>query len=355
MGINLEISNIEDTSEFQSYNIEGIEILQNKVLIPETYFNNENIFFIDNYNDLIEKYPSYYKLEIEKKEVFFLKLKSFLHERNDNFIKTYKTLKFLDLLLNKIAIDNKDTSNHTITYEIIQKKKILVCNLLDYQTINSIDKKLLSQIKMVYKRFNATNELDKEIKTTFLKKAIEDSFSKDEISFIDIIKKFERMIQQYEIIIRAYIEELDTEKVKYDYEKRIQEINEKLSSMIGDIHTKQIILPIAFVIGTAQIKESTPTSLVFMIFLGLAVFTLLVTMYSNTQKKLIESIKDNVDYWENFYKLNLKTLYVNEIKTKISQINNIIDKVKSSMTHTIILSWLLILILMIYLIFKYSK
>ncbi|AXH15110.1 hypothetical protein CP985_07625 [Malaciobacter mytili LMG 24559] len=324
-------------------------------MIPEIFFSNENIIFFANYEELIKIYPSYYKLELEKKEVFLLDLKIFLDGQKDNFTKSYKTIKYLDLLLNRISLDKKDTINHTITYEIVQKKKILIQNFLDFEILYNLDKKLLSLIKMSYNRFNSKNELDKEIRTTFLKKAIEDTFNEEEITFIDVIKKFERLIQQYEIITRAYIEELNTEKVKYDYEKRIQEINEKLSSMIGDIHTKQIILPIAFVIGTAQIKDNTPGSLVFMIFLGLFVFTCLLTMYSNTQKKLVESVKNNINYWEKFYKTNLKTLYKNEIKMKISHIQDIIKKVESGMFHTLLLSWSLIIILMIYLILKYSS
>lgn len=209
-------------------------------------------------------------------------------------------------------------------------------------------------MKISYSRFNTKSELDKEIRITFLKKAIEDTFSEDEITFVDIINKFERLIQQYEIIVRAYIEELNTEKIKYDYEKRIQEINEKLSSMVGDIHTKQIILPIAFVIGVAQIKSDTSFFIAIMIFFGLCLFTSLLTMYRNTQTKLIYTIEKNIEYWEDFYKTNLKSLYKNDISSRINTIKDIIEKVKDNMYHTILFSWILIVLFMVYIIFQYS-
>lgn len=210
-------------------------------------------------------------------------------------------------------------------------------------------------MRISYSRFNTKSELDKEIRITFLKKAIEDTFSEDEITFVDVINKFERLIQQYEIIVRAYIEELNTEKIKYDYEKRIQEINEKLSSMVGDIHTKQIILPIAFVIGIAQIKHDTSFFIAIMIFFGLSLFTSLLTMYRSTQTKLIHTIEKNVEYWEDFYKTNLKSLYKNDISSRIQSIKCIIEKVKDNMFHTIFFSWLLIILFLVYIIFQYSK
>lgn len=222
-------------------------------------------------------------------------------------------------------------------------------------SIKNIDNKILSLMRISYSRFNTKSELDKEIRITFLKKAIEDTFSEDEITFVDVINKFERLIQQYEIIVRAYIEELNTEKIKYDYEKRIQEINEKLSSMVGDIHTKQIILPIAFVIGIAQIKHDTSFLIAIMIFFGLSLFTSLLTMYRNTQTKLIHTIEKNVEYWEDFYKTNLKSLYKNDISSRIYNIKGIIEKVKDNMFHTIFFSWLLIILFLIYIIFQYSK
>lgn len=209
-------------------------------------------------------------------------------------------------------------------------------------------------MRISYSRFNTKSELDKEIRITFLKKAIEDTFTEDEITFVDVINKFERLIQQYEIIVRAYIEELNTEKIKYDYEKRIQEINEKLSSMVGDIHTKQIILPIAFVIGVAQIKSDTSFFIAVMIFFGLSLFTSLLTMYRNTQTKLIQTIEKNVEYWEDFYKTNLKSLYKNDISSRINNIRDIIEKVKGNMYHTIFFSWTLIVLFMVYIIFQYS-
>ncbi|MDN5093396.1 hypothetical protein [Aliarcobacter butzleri] len=294
-------------------------------------------------------------MELEKKEVFFLETKSFLIEVKDKLIISYKNIKYLDLLINKIAIDKRDTENHTITYEIIQKKKLSIKNFLDFDSIINIDSKILSLMRMSYSRFNTKSELDKEIRITFLKKAIEDTFSEDEITFVDVINKFERLIQQYEIIVRAYIEELNTEKIKYDYEKRIQEINEKLSSMIGDIHTKQIILPIAFVIGIAQIKPDTSFFIAIMIFFGLSLFTSLLTMYRNTQTKLIQTIEKNLEYWEDFYKTNLKSLYRNDISSRINNIRDIIEKVKDNMYHTIFFSWTLIILFLIYIIFQYSK
>lgn len=347
------ISGVTNTSEFSNYKIQDLTIKKNNVYIPESFFTDNDIVFFLNHEEFIKTYPNYYKLELEKKEVFFLETKSFLIEEKNKLIKSYKKIKYLDLLINKIAIDKRDTENHTITYEIIQKKKLSIKNFLDFDSIKNIDNKILSLMKISYSKFNTKSELDKEIRITFLKKAIEDTFSEDEITFVDVINKFERLIQQYEIIVRAYIEELNTEKIKYDYEKRIQEINEKLSSMVGDIHTKQIILPIAFVIGVAQIKSDTSFFIAIMILLGLTLFTSLLTMYSGTQKKLIHTIEKNVEYWESFYENNLNSLYINDISSRINNIKDIIKKVKNNMFWTIFFSWSLIVLFMVYIVFKY--
>lgn len=277
----------------------------------------------------------------------------FLDAISEPIIKKYKDLEFIDKLLYKVKLKNRKSEKHTLSYEIIHKKMIVINNSISYDNLNNLDKRIIVSIKTAYKRFISRSQLDKEIRLVFFKKAIEDTFNRNYITFDDVILNIDNLLQQYEIISRAYIEELDTEKVKYDYEKRLQEYNEKLSSMVGDIHTKQIMFPIAFVIGVAQIDKVSSTQFVLIILFGLLIFATILTFYSNTQKNLIKVLEDNIQYWEEFYKKNLNTLYKSEIENKIFSIKEIISKVKNNINYSVLLSWVLIIVFFIYITFKY--
>ena len=351
------ISNILNTSIYSEININNMKIEDDFISIPLVDFENNGFYFFEDYKSFIEDYPSYYKFKKEKKEVFFLDKKQLFSEVNDSFVKSYKRLEYLDLIFEKISFQEaKESENHSLTYEVLHKRKTVIKNKISFEQLENINKKLGLLIKLSYRRLNARTDLDKEIRTTFLKKAIEDVFLDNEITFTEITKKFDVLMQQYEIITRAYIEELDTEKIKYDYEKKIQDINEKLSLTTNDIHTKLILLPLGYVVAVAQMRTETfPMQISFIIFLGLIIFTTIINLFTNTQKKLIINTEDDIKYWENFYKLHLKTLYETEIKIKIDNIKSITSSIKDRMFITIFLSWLLVLILGIYIIFRYSN
>lgn len=353
----LKIDDIEDTSIFSELNIDDMEIESNSISIPTQIFASQNIYFFNDYESFVEIYPNYYKLQKEKKEIFFLDKKRFLSEIRDNFIKSYKSLKCLDVIFEKISFQRpKESENHTFTYEVLHKRKTLVKSKIGIEDITNIDKRLSALIKLSYKKLNTQNELDKEVRITFLKKAIEDVFPENEITFTEITQKFEVLMQQYEIITRAYIEELDTEKIKYDYEKKIQDINEKLSLTTSDIHTKLILLPLGFVVAVAQMRTvDFPLEISLIILLGLIIFTTIINLFTNTQKKLIINTEVDIKYWEKFYKKHLISVYESEIKIKIDNIKAITESIKHRMFITIFLSWLLVTVLFIYIVFRYSN
>lgn len=359
LGNFLKISGIpeDELNTILSLDIKECEKVDNSTLrISIETFRDEKILLKKTIEDFFKEYPSYYKLEKEKNKIFILSEKKFHTQINNLQFNNYANLKNLDLLFNKISIDKKDTENHTITYEVVHKRKLNISNKFDTSKLVSIDRKISFLFKKTYKKICTENELDIDMKIVFLKKTIEDFFNdKKNITFNDIVNNFEELMAQYEIILRAYVEELDTEKIKYDYEKKIQELNEKLSNMTNDINTKILILPIAYVLGAAQIKKDTDCIIIGLIFLGLIAFTTLVTIFSNIQKELMESINIDITYWENFYKKNLKTTYNTSIKYRFSKINKLVLSLKSRIFLTLFISWGLIVIFGVCIIFIFQK
>lgn len=347
-GHSLIISNCDKND----FNIDNLNIKKSgeNVKILFSYFEENNIIIVNNFQDFIEKYPSYKSLKSTNKDIFILDTKQFISSIESELITAYKDIEYLEMLIERLSIDNKKSAFNTITYEIIHQRKIYLQNKVNIDTLNKINEtKLSEKIKTCYNKFVSKDELDFDTKQMFLKKAFEDIFkNKKNITFIEVIDEFNTLIQEYEIIKRAYIENLDTQKIKYDYQQKTHEINEKLSSTLNDVHTKLILLPIAFVVAIAQMNDKT-LSIQMLIFIGLFMFTLLMHLFSRTQKKVLSNIESDINYWDDFYKKHLNHNYQNNLSEKITNLKTLLTLIYNRINISLVISWILVFFFLIYL------
>ncbi len=244
-----------------------------KNTLPASEFN---LFFLNNELDLLNKF----KTELnEVTKPYFIKSLNFYSETNENkkseeiFFKYYNLLILLKEIIESIS-DDKESKSEIIIYSIFYKGNIKVENKLvetdddnyveayrneniliflnDINKCNKIADILHELIKDVNKAQNDNS--DYKINIEFLKKSIYDQFKekikdKKAIYFYELIEKLEQIYDDYELIKRAYIDSLNPDKLKDDFQKKYQEALTYLNSILTDIHTKTLFIPVAIILS----------------------------------------------------------------------------------------------------------
>jgi len=261
-------------------------------------------------------------------------------------IDKYIQLEKLDELFEKIAIDRQPGRGRSYKYELFFTTKIFVQNSIDWEHLQKVTDEIIDSIDKFYGKFS-NNSANMELEKKFILKAMEDIFkdklarmenrSYIDISFNDLIDRWQELCEEYETIQRAYIESLDTQKIKFDFEKKTQEINEKLHSILADIQTKIIIPPLALLLVFANIYDKTPVVKGVTMCL-LAIFFIVITWYGYMQYQFLEVYLKKIEHWERFYKKHMGksfTLQKKNFNTLYSLANNI----KYAIFFPLLLSW----------------
>ncbi|MHB1664264.1 MAG: hypothetical protein ACYCT7_03235 [bacterium] len=287
----LSIESSTDNIDFLNYIINNFNIIDNEYGLKApnkkntTYYkliknslppSQFDLFFLNNELDFLSKF----RTEINTvQKSYFIKSLNFYSETDEDkkseeiFFKYYNLLILLKEIIESIS-DDKEPKSEIIIYSIFYKGNIKVENKLvetnddnyveapkdkniliflsDNYKCNKIANILHELIKDVNKAQNDNS--DYKINIEFLKKSIYDQFKekikdKKEIYFYELIEKLEQIYDDYELIKRAYIDSLNPDKLKDDFQKKYQEALTYLNSILTDIHTKTLFIPIAIILS----------------------------------------------------------------------------------------------------------
>ena len=267
----------------------------------------------------------------------------------DKLPNAYFELEKLDNIFKKISLNKKPNGNRSYAYEIFGNKKIVVINSIDYEHALKLDKKNLDSLNELYIKFINMPKAQIELHKTFLIKAIETIFkNKDKITFNDIIDNWNEICAEYELLHIAYLDTLNTNILRFDYQKKLQEFNEKLHSVMSDIQNKAIIPPIAIILAFTNIYEKSLKVKEATLYL-LILFIIIIFIYQYNQVKFLDEYKNTISKWEVFYKRNMNKQY-NIFKEQYNQLYNRIKQIKIAFYINISL---LIGMLVIFLIFVF--
>jgi len=271
----------------------------------------------------------------------------------NSLIEKYKDLEYLDNLFELLSIEKLEGKVRSYKYELFYSKKIIVDGYIDYEHLKKVNNNFLNSIKHLYIKFSQ-KDYKSELEKKFLLKALEDVFkNKKELTFNDIIDNWENICEEYEIIQRAYIESLDTQKLKFDYEKKLQEMHDQLYSILNNLQNKIIIPPLAIVAVVANIYNK-PISIKLISILFLFIFIGIITNYSVLQLNYLSNIEQSFNRWKQLYKKHISKNFSNKWKQRFEKLESFIFQIRVLLIGSNIVFWLFTCIIFVFFII-YSK
>jgi len=261
----------------------------------------------------------------------------------DKLPNAYFELEKLDNILKKISLNKKPNGNRSYAYEIFGNKKTIIVNSIDYNHALNLDKKILDSLDEFYNKFINMPKTQIKLHKIFLVKAIETIFkNKDKITFNDMIDNWNEICTEYELLHVAYLDTLNTNTLRFDYQKKLQEFNDKLHSVMSDIQNKAIIPPIAIILAFTNIYEKS-LKIKGVTLCLLVLFVTIISMYQYNQINFLDEYKNTINKWEIFYKRNMNKQY-NIFKEQYNQLYNRIQKIKTTFYINIALQFIMLVI-----------
>ena len=305
------------------------------------YYDDEKNAILE-YEDprlFVEKFPSAHFLksgEIHTNTIAIYGVKEIKPKNTNPLPAAYFELQKLDFILQSISPIKQKAGSYTYKYEIFGSKKLTIYNRVDYHHLQSIDQNFLVSLDEFYNKFTTMPKSQKQLHATFLIKAIESTFkTKSIITFDELIENWNDICSEYELLHTAYLDTLDTNALRFDYQKKLQEFSDRLNSIMSDIQNKALIPPIAIVLVLVNIYDKSLTVKILTSLL-LFFFVVIIVIYQYFQIASLEEYKTIIKRWESFYKKSMNKQYT-LFKEQYNQLYNRIDKIKFIFTINIVI------------------
>jgi len=276
----------------------GIKEENNNILFKLSPFKikeNLDLLFFTTENDFLQK-TGIKKLQ---KQIFIFDKKSDLK----NYLKCYAFFVTLKEFISEISISINALKKEIILY---YKEPIIIKEDIQYLKCSNIDKKreLLDKLKKDI-------QLELQTRREFIKKAIYDIFKEkiknNNLTINDIAEKFNEIDSEYYLIKRAYIDSLDTDKIKDDFKNKYQETLNFINNIISNLYTKTLFIPLALIFGISQRLTSKDYTNQLFIFISLILFLLILAylIWGNIHilkniKIQIDELKEEIKYFKSF-------------------------------------------------------
>ncbi len=321
-------------------------------------FNDDNINI--NYNDLkraevtfsdlslfIKHFPNYSFVSNEKLVGTYIVDTIICEDASSLAIyEKYKKLSLLDSIMHKISLDKKNSTPRCYEYEVFNTKKTLIKNTITLEVLEKLDDSFFEQISYIDERLSTLNKPQLELEKSFLAKSIEDVFKQKNIqknsTYNDLVKCFNEICEEHELLQKAYLDSLDTNSIKFDYQKKTQEVNDKLQTILSDMQNKLIIPPIALIVALANIHDK-PILIKSLTMFILFFFFVIVGYYAYNQYKILDNYILTIENWKKFY---LKFLSKNfkKIETNFKNISDIASNIQNTIAITTGINFILYII-----------
>lgn len=261
----------------------------------------------------------------------------------ESFFKYYDAVCILQKIVGNIAtgVPEDVSASSDVKYTIFDKRKFIVSSKYIYTDVKMIEKQenffsLISELDDETMR-----ESDKRTNVLFLINAFENVFvdQKEEITFSQILTNLQAIYEEYQIHHRAYINSLEPGKLKETFEKDIQDYLGKLNSLLSDVNSKMIFLPIAFIVSLGQLSDKEQVKNL-VIMMGMFIFCLLVHKFSRTQQELLAAIKDDIDDKKLSFEKNVSKFF-KELEPKITRLSKLVEAIDKRFKWTIGLTWVI--------------
>jgi len=311
-------------------------------LAPDEMKSKLNFGFYFTFNDFIN--TNNRKLNVEQYYILDKNISS-IYGLDDEYINTYKIILALQNILKDIS-DNADEEVKYDTYTFFDSKKFKIQTLFQDDDISFILNSSPSfghDVQKLYDELELASE--RQTRVIFFKKAIESTFKDRELSTSSIIRHLQNIFEEYEAHYRAYINSLEPEKIKYEFEDEHNKFLKELNSILGDVHNKVIFIPIAFIFGASQLTSGTTLKGMMIIF-GMFIFSIFVSLFLDTHTKVLNILNTNIIDRKNFYKDENPSLY-KKFKLKIEALEDLVKSIQFRISITKYSNWLLTIVVTI--------
>ena len=321
-------------------------------------YHNENtcILEFESFERFLETFPNYHVFKKSKPfgkqwkpdGAFFANDKTFL---NDDRYKLFRHLEKLDRIFEHISIEKTKCTPNCSSYELFHTRKILVKSSITSKDFEELTDQIFVEIDRLLLELvgvDTTDESQMELNRKFFVKALEEVLIEKArgktliITFGDIIKYWDDIVSEYEIIKQAYIESLDTRKIRYDYEKKAQEIMDKLHTMLSDMQTKMMLPPLAVLLAVVNIYDK-PGLIKFAAMLIVAGFMGIITYFAMTQRSILQNYTERIKEWQHFYEKQTPKNF-EKIQKSFSSGIEVADQIDHRIIGTVYIGWILVLI-----------
>lgn len=299
---------------------------------------NLNFNFYFTFDEFIEKNST----SITDKYFFILDEKITSFNQENSKLKVFNIIIELNKIFNDIS-DDVEKGIKCTTYTIFDTKKIKIKSDFYKEDIEFILNNNINFGEIVYDLYNDLEVVsEKKIKTIFFKKAMEITFNNKNLQMSDILRNIAKLFEEYESHYRAYINSLEPEKIKQQFQEEHNSFLKELNSILTDVHNKIIFIPLAFIFGASQLSSSDSLKSIIII-LGMLVFTIFVSTFLETHEKVLNILKNKLDERNTYYKVEEPSLYKN-YENKIKELIDLVESIKIRIQVVRYSNWTLTLI-----------
>jgi len=319
-------------------------VLEDGIVIHYDEEKNAIITF-SNFELFLKAFPSSRYL-LEEKQVGKYNIVDIETESDIINLKKYKELETLDNILNKISISRVTATPRCYEYEIFNTKKTIIKNTISSDVLDSLNDDFFQQLLYIDERLSTLNKPQLELEKSFLAKSIEDVLKQknltQSITYDDLVNCFNEICEEHELLQKAYMDSLDTNAIKFDYQKKTQEVNDKLQSILSDIQNKLLIPPLGLIIALANIYDK-PLLIKSLTMFVLFFFFVLVGIYAYNQYKILDNYLSTIEHWKNFY---IKFLSKNfkKVARDFKNISNIASNIQYTIAITSVINFILYIV-----------
>lgn len=328
----------------------GAMLVGNKVNIylDLTFLRTKiNYNFYNNLDDFLRAN----RIKINVENFFINEIKSTNQLQEDSFFEYYNSICILQEIIKNISIDEPEIlENSDFKYTIFDKKKLVIVSIYSNDDVKKLSESTNFFTLISSFHDETLKDSDKRTNVLFLINALETVFSNlKEINFSDILEKLQDIYEEYQIHHRAYINSLEPGKLREAFEKDIQDSIGKLNSLLSDVNSKMIFLPIAFIVSLGQLGLNQNAKNLI-IFMGMFIFCLLVHKFSKTQQELLEVINQDIQDKQKAFSKNASK-FSKELEPKIKRLLNLVSSIKKRFNWTINLTWSILFIVFMALVY----
>jgi len=148
-----------------------------------------------------------------------------------------------------------------------------------------------------FEREFIVSDAHKDQKQTIIKTVLAELFTgRNKFPFSELLARFDDFFGRVQSSYQLYVAEFSFHKVKDEVEKEKLDAMIKLNKVFSDIQNQLLAIPVALVLVGGQMEDKgLLTSKNFLIWFGVLVFSILMSLLVRNQRNTLKAVKDEID------------------------------------------------------------